>query len=107
MASPDFWTKFGLPTCFVTVRIRVLDVPVVYRSTPSTVMKKISISARILPQWDQELTQVMETTGQTRSQVLEDAIAQYLKKTRRAKHITRIEALERRVEAIAALVVKR
>ncbi len=84
----------------------VLDVPVVYRFTLSTVMKKVSISTQILPQWDHELTQVMETTGQTRSQVLEDAIAQYLKKTRRAKPITRIEALERRVEAIAALVVK-
>jgi predicted transcriptional regulator len=56
--------------------------------------------------YHQELTQVMESTEQTRSQVLEDAIAQYLKKTRRAKPITRIEALERRVEAIAALVVK-
>jgi predicted transcriptional regulator len=66
----------------------------------------IAISARILPQWDHELTQVMEATGQTRSQVMEDAIAQHLKKTRRAKHITRIEALERRVEAMAALVVK-
>jgi predicted transcriptional regulator len=53
-----------------------------------------------------ELTQVMESTEQSRSQVLEDAIAQYLKKTRRAKSITRIEALERRVDAIAALVVK-
>jgi predicted transcriptional regulator len=84
----------------------VLDVPVVYRFTPSTVMKKISISARILPQWDQELTQVMEATGQTRSQVLEDAISQYLKKTRRTKPITRIEALERRVAAIAALLAQ-
>jgi predicted transcriptional regulator len=84
----------------------VLDVPVVYRFTPSTVMKKISISARILPQWDHELTQIIEATGQTRSQVLEDAIAQYLKKTRRSKPITRIEALERRVSAIASLLAQ-
>jgi predicted transcriptional regulator len=104
--SKIFWTKFGLSPHFVTVRMGVLDVPVVYRFTLSTVMKKISISTRILPQWDHELTQVMEATGQTRSQVMEDAIAQYLKKTRRTKSITRIEALERRVEAIAALVVK-
>lgn len=90
----------------MTVRIRVLDVPVVYRFTPSTVMKKISISARILPQWDHELTRLMETTGQTRSQVLEDAIGQYLKKTRRLKITSRLDALEKRVGAIAALLAQ-
>jgi predicted transcriptional regulator len=84
----------------------VLDVPVVYRSTPSTVMKKISISTRILPQWDHELIQIMEATGQTRSQVLENAIAQYLKKTRRLKITSRLDALEKRVGAIAALLAQ-
>ncbi|NJM47938.1 MAG: ribbon-helix-helix protein, CopG family [Alkalinema sp. RU_4_3] len=69
-------------------------------------MKKVPICTRILPEWEREISRLIESTGLNRSEILEDAIALYLKKTRRTKSLSRIEALERRVDAIAALVVK-
>jgi hypothetical protein len=44
-------------------------------------MKKITVATRILPSWHNELNTIMQATGQTQSQVLEDAIGLYLKKT--------------------------
>jgi hypothetical protein len=69
-------------------------------------MKSITIATRILPDWHQELNQIMIATGQTQSEVVQEAIGQYLGKTRRAKVITRLDALEKRVGTIAALIAQ-
>jgi predicted DNA-binding protein len=67
-------------------------------------MKRITIATRILPDWHQELNQIMNATGQTQSQVMEEAIGLYLKKSRRIQVASRLDALEKRVGTIAALV---
>jgi predicted DNA-binding protein len=67
-------------------------------------MKRITIATRILPDWHQELNQIMNATGQTQSQVIEEAIGLYLKKSRRIQVASRLDALEKRVGTIAALV---
>jgi predicted DNA-binding protein len=67
-------------------------------------MKRITIATRILPDWHQELNQIMNATGQTQSQVIEEAIGLYLKKSRRIQVASRLDALEKRVGKIAALV---
>jgi predicted DNA-binding protein len=67
-------------------------------------MKRITIATRILPDWHQELNQIMVDTGQTQSQVIEEAIGLYLKKARRLKVTSRLDAVEKRLNTIAALV---
>jgi predicted transcriptional regulator len=67
---------------------------------------KISVSTRILPDWHSELQEIIIATGQTQSEVMEEAIGLYLKKTNRLKVISRLDALEKRVGTIAALVTQ-
>jgi predicted DNA-binding protein len=67
-------------------------------------MKKTTIATRILPDWQRELNQIMIATGQTQSEVLQEAIGLYLKKSRRIQVASRLDALEKRVGTIAALV---
>jgi predicted DNA-binding protein len=69
-------------------------------------MSKITIATRILPDWHQELNRIMITTGQTQSQVMEEAIGLYLKKSRRLRLASRLDALEQRVDKIAAIAIK-
>jgi hypothetical protein len=69
-------------------------------------MPKITIATRILPDWHQQLNQIMDATGQTQSQVVEEAIGLYLKKSRRLKITSRLDALEQRVDKIAAIATK-
>jgi predicted transcriptional regulator len=69
-------------------------------------MSKITIATRIVPDWHQELNQIMIATGQSQSQVVEEAIGLYLKKSRRLKITSRLDALEQRVDKIAAIAIK-
>jgi hypothetical protein len=68
-------------------------------------MKKIPIAARILPSWQSELTQIMQATGQTQSQVLEEAIGMYLKKASRLRVVSRLEAVEESLNNVRAIVL--
>jgi hypothetical protein len=68
-------------------------------------MKKIPIAARILPSWQSELTQIMQATGQTQSQVLEEAIGMYLKKASRLRVVSRLEAVEDSLTNVRAIVL--
>jgi predicted transcriptional regulator len=67
---------------------------------------KISVSTRILPDWHSELQEIIITTGQTQSEVMEEAIGLYLKKARRLKVTSRLDAVEKRLNTIAALVTQ-
>jgi predicted DNA-binding protein len=67
---------------------------------------KISVSTRILPDWHSELQEIITTTGQTQSEVMEEAIGLYLKKANRLKLASRLDALEKRVRTIAALIAQ-
>ncbi len=67
---------------------------------------KITIATRILPDWHYELQKIMDATGQTQSEVMEEAIGLYLKKSKRLKVVSRLEALEKRVSSIAAMVIR-
>jgi predicted DNA-binding protein len=69
-------------------------------------MSKITIATRILPDWHRELNQISIATGQTQSEVLQEAIGLYLKKSRRLKITSRLDALEQRVDRIAAIAIK-
>jgi hypothetical protein len=68
-------------------------------------MKKIPIAARILPSWQNELTQIMQATGQTQSQVLEEAIGVYLKKATRLRVVSRLESLEESLDNVRSIVL--
>jgi predicted transcriptional regulator len=67
---------------------------------------KISVSTRILPDWHSELQGIITATGQTQSEVMEEAIGLYLKKARRLKVTSRLDAVEKRLNTIAALVTQ-
>jgi predicted transcriptional regulator len=67
---------------------------------------KISVSTRILPDWHSELQEIIIATGQTQSEVIEEAIGLYLKKARRLKVASRLDAVEKRLNKIAALVAQ-
>ena len=67
---------------------------------------KILVSTRILADWHSELQKIKTVTGQTQSEVLEEAIGLYLKKARRLKVASRLDAVEKRLNTIAALVTQ-
>jgi predicted transcriptional regulator len=67
---------------------------------------KISVSTRILPDWYSELQEIIIATGQTQSEVMEEAIGLYLKKARRLKVASRLDVVEKRLNTIAALVTQ-
>lgn len=69
-------------------------------------MQKIMVGTRILPEWHHKLTEVMTATGQSQSEVLEEAIGQYLGKVRRTKVVSRIDVLEKRMATIVGLMAK-
>lgn len=69
-------------------------------------MRKITIAARILPEWASEIKLIMAETGSTQTEVLEEAIGLYLKKSRRLRVAARLEAIERRLDKIAQIATK-
>jgi hypothetical protein len=57
-------------------------------------MKQISIAARIPPDWYKDIQVLGESTGQTQSEILKEAIALYLKKSPAKKTVSRLDAVE-------------
>ena len=62
------------------------------------------VGCRIPPEWHQQILTVCETTGQTPSQVLQEAIALYLKRSKISTIRSRLESLEEKVRKLAALL---
>jgi hypothetical protein len=69
-------------------------------------MNKITISGRIDPGWHKELTEAMQATGQSQSQILEEAIGAYLKKVTRLKVGSRLDAAEASIANLRELVLQ-
>jgi hypothetical protein len=68
-------------------------------------MKKITVATRILPSWHNELSQIMQVTGQTQSQVLEESIGLYLKKATRLRVISRLDEIEESLGNVRKIVL--
>jgi predicted transcriptional regulator len=68
-------------------------------------MKKITIATRILPDWHREINQIMVATGKTQSQVMEEAIALYLKKATRLRVVSRLDEIEESLSNLRAIVL--
>jgi DNA-binding transcriptional MocR family regulator len=62
------------------------------------------VGCRIPPDWHQQILTVCEATGQTPSQVLQEAIALYLKKSKAPTVRSRLDALEEKVRKLALLL---
>jgi predicted DNA-binding protein len=69
-------------------------------------MNKITLSTRVDPEWYKQITSVMETTGQTQSEVLTEAIGSYLGKVAKAKITSRLGELEADVANLRGLVLE-
>jgi predicted DNA-binding protein len=57
-------------------------------------MKQQNIGARIPADWYKSIQDLAESTGQTQSEILKEALAVYLKKTTRLKVASRLDAVE-------------
>jgi galactitol-specific phosphotransferase system IIB component len=62
------------------------------------------VGCRIPPDWHQQIIAVCEVTGQTSSQVLQEAIALYLKRSKIPAVRSRLEALEEKVKKLDLLL---
>jgi predicted DNA-binding protein len=69
-------------------------------------MNKIALSTRVDPEWYKQITDVMEATGQTQSEVLAEAIGSYLGKVAKAKITSRLGELEADVANLRGLVLE-
>lgn len=63
------------------------------------------VNTRILPEWRSQLEAISQATGQTQSDLVREAIALYLKKTKAPTVRSRLDALEAKIEKLTALVV--
>jgi Arc/MetJ-type ribon-helix-helix transcriptional regulator len=62
------------------------------------------IGCRIPPDWMEELKEICKATGQSESEVLREALALYLKKSKAVTVRSRLDALEQRMSKLTALV---
>jgi predicted DNA-binding protein len=69
-------------------------------------MKNFHIAGKIPCAHYNALLEIQNATGQTQSEILREAIAVYLKKTKVAIIKSRLDALEEKVNKLAALIVK-
>jgi predicted DNA-binding protein len=68
-------------------------------------MKQIAVAARIPPDWYRDIKELSNATGQSQSQIIQDAIGRYLKKTTRLRVVGRIDDLEDSVGNLRAVVL--
>ena len=69
-------------------------------------MKNFHIAGKIPPDQYTALQLIQDATGQTQSEVLREAIALYLKKSKAVTVRSRLELLEERVNRLAALITQ-
>ena len=69
-------------------------------------MRNFHIAGKIPPDHYTALRDIQNATGQTQSEVLREAIALYLKKSKAVTVRSRLELLEERVNKLAALITQ-
>ena len=69
-------------------------------------MKNFHIAGKISPDHYSALRDIQNATGQTQSEVLREAIALYLKKSKAVTVRSRLELLEERANKLAALIIQ-
>ena len=69
-------------------------------------MKNFHIAGKISPDHYTALQLIQDATGQTQSEVLREAIALYLKKSKAVTVRSRLELLEEKVSKLAALIIQ-
>lgn len=69
-------------------------------------MKLLHIGTKILPDWYKEIETIKESTGQSESEILREAIALYLKKSKAPIIKSRLDAIEEKLTKLAALIIK-
>ena len=69
-------------------------------------MKNFHITGKILPNHYSALRDIQNATGQTQSEVLREAIALYLKKSKAVTVRSRLDALEEKVSKLAAMIIQ-
>ena len=57
---------------------------------------KPSVAARILPEWKAQIDRICQETGQSQSEIVQEAIGQYLKRT----DMDAVQSLTQRVEVL-------
>ena len=62
------------------------------------------VGCRIPPEWHQQIVAISEATGQTPSQVFQEAIALYLKRSKAPTVRSRLDALEKKVRKLTLLL---
>lgn len=69
-------------------------------------MNQLHLGCRVPPEWYTQIQSICEATGQTSSEVMREAIALYLKKSKAVTVKSRLDDLEQRVSKLAALVTQ-
>jgi hypothetical protein len=69
-------------------------------------MKQICVSTRIPSDWHADIKKLMDATGQTQSEVIQEALGAYLKKRTPAKVVGRLDAMEGSIASLRALVLE-
>ena len=69
-------------------------------------MKNFHIAGKIPPDHYTALQLIQDATGQTQSEVLGEAIALYLKKSKAVTVRSRLDALEEKVSKLTAMIIQ-
>ena len=69
-------------------------------------MKNFHIAGKIPPDHYTALQDIQNATGQTQSEVLREAIALYLKKSKAVTVRSRLDALEEKVSKLVAMIIQ-
>ena len=69
-------------------------------------MKNFHIAGKIPPDHYTALQLIQDATGQTQSEVLREAISLYLKKAKAVTVRSRLDALEEKVNKLAAMIIQ-
>ena len=69
-------------------------------------MKNFHIAGKIPPDHYTALQDIQNATGQTQSEVLREAIALYLKKSKAVTVRSRLDSLEEKVSKLAAMIIQ-
>lgn len=68
--------------------------------------QKVMVGCRVSEEWHTEILSICEATGQTSSEVLNEAIALYLKKSKAVTVRSRLEEIDQRLSKLALLVTQ-
>lgn len=64
------------------------------------------VGCRVPPDWHEEIIAITEVTGQTSSDVVREAIALYLKRSKAVTVRSRLDELEQRLNKLALMVMQ-